>query len=164
MPLPILWVVDYFVIDGEGFRFGRFYRTAGWYAHIAAWTAFPCWLLSLILFKSVISYGAYFLALTGILQIVAVVVWSVVRNPNPLHIPFEDGDIVTHFGPSYWLTLVIGILCLILSVAILICEHFYNEATYLFFGVDPLTNYETAYLSRYCYIENTNIIPIISNS
>jgi hypothetical protein len=37
LPLPILWVVDYFTIDGEGLRYGRHYRTAGWYAHIAMW-------------------------------------------------------------------------------------------------------------------------------
>lgn len=52
LPLPILWIVDYFVIDGEGQRYGRFYRTAGWYTHILMWTAFPCWLLAVILFKS----------------------------------------------------------------------------------------------------------------
>jgi len=37
LPLPILWVVDYFTMDGEGLRYGRHYRTAGWYAHIAMW-------------------------------------------------------------------------------------------------------------------------------
>lgn len=52
LPLPILWIVDYFVIDGEGFRFGRFYRTAGWYTHIVMWAAFACWLLAIILFRS----------------------------------------------------------------------------------------------------------------
>lgn len=36
-PLPILWVAEYFTLDGEGFRFGRHYRLAGWYAHICVW-------------------------------------------------------------------------------------------------------------------------------
>nr|CAD7588576.1 unnamed protein product [Timema genevievae] len=35
LPLPILWVADYFTWDGEGLRFGRYYRTAGWFTHIA---------------------------------------------------------------------------------------------------------------------------------
>jgi len=37
LPFPILWIAEYFVIDGEGIRFGRFYRTAGWYCHILLW-------------------------------------------------------------------------------------------------------------------------------
>lgn len=37
LPIPILWVVDYFILDGENIRFGRFYRTAGWYCHILLW-------------------------------------------------------------------------------------------------------------------------------
>lgn len=108
LPTPILWVVDYFVIDGEGFRFGRFYRTAGWYSHILLWCAFTAWLVANILFRSVILYGAYCLGITGILQILANLIWLVVRNSNPLVIPFEEGVITMKFGFSYWLTLVTG--------------------------------------------------------
>lgn len=36
-PLPILWIAEYFTFDGEGIRFGRHYRTAGWYTHILLW-------------------------------------------------------------------------------------------------------------------------------
>ena len=36
-PLPILWIAEYFTFDGEGFRFGRFYRLAGWYSHMCLW-------------------------------------------------------------------------------------------------------------------------------
>jgi hypothetical protein len=38
LPIPILWIAEYFIIDGEGIRFGRFYRTAGWYCHILLWS------------------------------------------------------------------------------------------------------------------------------
>ena len=109
LPTPILWVVDYFVIDGEGFRFGRFYRTAGWYCHVALWCAFACWLLSLILFRSVILYGAYCIGICGLLQLLANLLWLVIRNPNPLLIPFEDATIKTTFGASYWLTFSSGV-------------------------------------------------------
>ncbi|KRT82502.1 hypothetical protein AMK59_4481, partial [Oryctes borbonicus] len=98
LPLPILWVVDYFVIDGEGFRHGRFYRTAGWYAHIATWTAFPCWILANVLFRSVIQYGAYFLAITGGLLLFSNLLWVVIRNPLPLVIPFEHMTLTTTYG------------------------------------------------------------------
>ncbi len=36
-PFPILWIAEYFTIDGEGIRWGRFYRQAGFYAHIMLW-------------------------------------------------------------------------------------------------------------------------------
>ena len=36
-PLPILWIAEYFTIDGEGIRWGRHYLQAGWYAHIMMW-------------------------------------------------------------------------------------------------------------------------------
>ena len=39
-PYPILWIAEYFTIDGEGIRWGRFYRQAGFYAHIMMWLAF----------------------------------------------------------------------------------------------------------------------------
>lgn len=107
-PTPILWVAEYFLIDGEGFRFGRFYRTAGWYTHIALWMAFPCWIIANILFRSLIRHGAYFLIGTGCLQLLGVLLWSVIRNPNELFIPFADGNIVTKYGITYWLTFASG--------------------------------------------------------
>ena len=36
-PLPIIWIAEYFIFDGEGIRWGRHYRQAGWYAHIMMW-------------------------------------------------------------------------------------------------------------------------------
>lgn len=37
LPLPILQVAEYFTFDGEGIRFGRYYRQAGWYTHLILW-------------------------------------------------------------------------------------------------------------------------------
>ena len=36
-PLPILWVAEYFTLDGEQIRWGRKFRVAGWYTHILLW-------------------------------------------------------------------------------------------------------------------------------
>ncbi|KAJ8951370.1 hypothetical protein NQ318_009306 [Aromia moschata] len=149
LPLPIIWIMDYFIIDGEGFRFGRFYRTAGWYTHIILWTAFACWLLANILFRSVLSYGAYFLGTCGILQLVANLIWLVVRNPIPLVIPFEEDKLVTKFGFNFWMTFVVGILCIILSGIILFMDYMYDQELYALFGINPLNNYdEVVYLTK----------------
>ena len=57
---------------------------------------------------SVIRYGAYFSVLTGLLQLLACLLWAVIRNPNPLIIPFADGIITTKYGVNFWLTFASG--------------------------------------------------------
>lgn len=85
----------------------------------------------------------------GLLQLTANLLWSVIRNPNPLVIPFEHATITTKFGVSYWLTLISGLVCVIISIAIIIVDVRFATHLYLFFGVDPLNSYdEVAYLSR----------------
>lgn len=37
LPYPILWIAEYFTLDGEQIRWGRKFRVAGWYAHIFLW-------------------------------------------------------------------------------------------------------------------------------
>lgn len=37
LPTPILRVANVFTIDGEGIRYGRMYRTAGYHAHTLIW-------------------------------------------------------------------------------------------------------------------------------
>ncbi|KAJ8922367.1 hypothetical protein NQ315_004310 [Exocentrus adspersus] len=149
LPLPILWVMDYFVIDGEGFRYGRFYRTAGWYTHIAMWAAFACWLLTIILFKSVISYGAYTLGMCGLLQLLSNLIWFAVRNPHPLVIPFENGVLETKYGFNYWANFVTGLICIVISGVILYMDYKYDQELYNFFGINPLNSYDAvAYLTK----------------
>ncbi|XP_049765664.1 dual oxidase maturation factor 1-like isoform X3 [Schistocerca cancellata] len=108
LPIPILWIIDYLVIDGEGFRFGRYYRTAGWYAHIAMWSAFPCWLVANLSFLHVVRYGGYFMVLTGFFQILACVLWASIRNYQELAIPIGKEVLVTHFGFHFWLVLIVA--------------------------------------------------------
>ena len=36
-PYPVLWIAEYFTLDGEQIRWGRKFRQAGWYAHIGMW-------------------------------------------------------------------------------------------------------------------------------
>ena len=36
-PYPILWIAEYFTLDGEQLRWFRKYRQGGWYAHIFLW-------------------------------------------------------------------------------------------------------------------------------
>ncbi|XP_068084064.1 dual oxidase maturation factor 1 [Anabrus simplex] len=145
LPLPILWVADYFVWDGEGLRFGRYYRTAGWYAHIALWSAFPCWLLANILFILEPRYGGYFTALVGSLQLLACILWAVIRNPLPLSIPFDGKELTTVYGSSFWLTIVSGILAVLMGFLVILMDLLFPDETTIFFGNDPLIVYNESY-------------------
>jgi len=52
LPFPILWIAEYFTFDGEGIRWGRHYRQAGWYAHICMWWVLHSYFLLVLSHKS----------------------------------------------------------------------------------------------------------------
>lgn len=138
IPLPILWIAEYFTFDGEGIRWGRHYRQAGWFSHIMLWLSFPLWLLTNILFLVLLRYGAYFLFMTGTSMVVANIIWATLRNANPLEIPFEDGVMKFSFGGSYYVCLITGVVCMILAVVIRILDLRFPTQLVTFFGVDVL--------------------------
>lgn len=139
VPLPILWIAEYFTFDGEGIRWGRHYRLAGWYAHIMMWLALPLWFLTVILFYILLRYGACMLMLTGAVMVTANILWSSIRNFNELLIPFTDTkQLVFTYGGSYWINLIVGVLCIIMGLVIYIMDLRFPSAISSFFGVDVL--------------------------
>ncbi|XP_066961164.1 dual oxidase maturation factor 1-like isoform X2 [Macrobrachium rosenbergii] len=145
-PYPILWVAEYFTFDGDGIRFGRHYRTAGWYSHILLWAAFPAWVMTVLLFKMVIRYAALALVLTGVLLLIPAVIWSCYRNPIELEIPFEGGILTTKFGWCFYLALLTepenSSVCQ--SPGMIEMDLFNNSATWYCAGLPP-----TSPLSKY---------------
>ncbi|XP_046400601.1 dual oxidase maturation factor 1-like [Ischnura elegans] len=146
LPLPILWLAEYFTIDGEGFRIGRFYRTAGWYAHVALWAAVPAWIMSNLLFLTVVRYGALWAVITGLLQLMACLIWCVVKNPIPLEVPYNTGHLITGYGIDFWKTVFSGCLCIVFGVIVLLCDLRFPDETSVFFSHDPLSEYEECHL------------------
>ncbi|XP_060567555.1 dual oxidase maturation factor 1-like isoform X2 [Ruditapes philippinarum] len=138
LPLPILWIAEYFTFDGEGIRWGRHYRQAGWYSHILMWLCFPLWVLTNILFFVLLSYGANFLMLTGTCMIVANIIWATLRNPLELKIPWEDGIMEFSYGGSFYITLITGIFCVVSGIVIRLLDLRFPNALTTFFGVDVL--------------------------
>ncbi|XP_063244374.1 dual oxidase maturation factor 1-like isoform X2 [Bacillus rossius redtenbacheri] len=147
LPLPVLWVADYFTWDGEGLRFGRHYRTAGWYTHICLWTAFPCWILANFFFLSSVRFGAVFTCLMGALQLLASFTWIGIRNSVPLVIPFEGGEITMRYGPNFWLTVIGGVVCTLVGLLLLLLDCRFPDEISTFFGIDPLAEYEEYHLT-----------------
>ncbi|XP_011309827.1 dual oxidase maturation factor 1 [Fopius arisanus] len=142
LPIPILWVVDYFIIDGENIRFGRFYRTAGWYCHILLWAALPAWILANIFLQSVGRYAAYFTGLVGFLELLSCIIWASVRNPIPLEIPFEQATLKTTYGFSFWLALSTGILSLLIAAVLIVMDLRCPNVLSNFLGINILDQYD----------------------
>ena len=123
------------------------------------WTAFPCWLISMIMFCVVIRYGAMFLIGTGIFQLIAVTIWYSVRNFVELQVPYEyhEKEVIlkTHFGSDFYLVLINGGMCVLLGFGIFVANAVFPDEMCQFFGIDPLTLYDEYHLSK---IEQNDVI------
>lgn len=148
LPLPILWISEYFTLDGEDILWGRSYRLAGYYAWIMVWTAFPLWLLANILFFMVIRNGAYFLMLTGGSLLTANILYAGIRYGfQPMVIPFTAEKMLHfHKGATFYLCMVAGLIAFLSGIVILFMDFNYPLEIAAFFGVDPLQDFEDTFV------------------
>ncbi|XP_072038743.1 dual oxidase maturation factor 1-like isoform X2 [Amphiura filiformis] len=146
-PYPILWIAEYFTLDGEDIRWGRSYRLAGYYTWIILWTAFPLYLISLILFFNVVRYGAYFLMATGVTMITGNIIYASVRFGSEMIIPFTDEKkLIFHKGASFYVCLVAGIVSVVCGLLVVLLDYFEPEKVSSFFNVDPLIDFEETFV------------------
>jgi hypothetical protein len=136
IPVPIRQVASWFILEGDYIHWGRFYRVAGWYTHILMWIAFVSWALTNILYFLSIRHAAIGTMVTGVVMVLANIVWGGVVNQvqDPLRIPFRDGIITLTYGWCFYLCLFSGLFC-ILAGAVLFTllklprtEAFINES------------------------------------
>jgi len=115
IPVPIRQVAAWFILEGDYIHWGRFYRVAGWYTHILMWLAFVSWAITNILFFLSIRHAAIGTMVTGIIMLLANIVWGGVVNQaqDPLRIPFRDGVITLAYGWCFYLCLFSGLGCLL---------------------------------------------------
>lgn len=139
LPYPILWIAEYFTLDGEQIRWFRKYRQAGWYAHILLWLAFTTYLLSIVLFIFVISTAAWFMLYTGLFMVLASFAYSIIIINDPvMEIPFGDIEghrvaLVLHHGWAYIINIVTGCGTTLLACLILILNFFFPRQVATFF-------------------------------
>jgi len=130
LPYPILWVAEWFTLEGDYIHWGRFARIAGWYCHILMWIALVCWALTNILFLISNTYfGSVGICITGTVMILANIVYSAVKNQNlnQLAIPFQDGFLTLTYGWCYYLNLFTGIFCVISGILLLVYLQFWQK-------------------------------------
>lgn len=146
LPYPILWVAEYFTIDGEGIRFGRYYRQAGFYSHLMIWLAFPLWIIALILFKTTLQYASYFSMMTGGSLLIANILYATIQNPLPLEIPFSTEKVlIFHYGWCFWMNLVMAFLTILIGVVVFALDLRSPEALATFFNHDISQDVEEYY-------------------
>ncbi|NXF89406.1 DOXA2 factor, partial [Eubucco bourcierii] len=135
LPTPILYVAEKFRARSPcGVQ--QQYRSAGRYASIALWVAFCTWLLSNILFSTpALVYGGYALLLTGAFLSLSLLSFSTVRTSLLCPIHFGPLALHTAYGGSFWLTLAVGLLCLLAGLTVVLLHHFNLDLLKTFFDL-----------------------------
>ncbi|NWX18096.1 DOXA2 factor, partial [Aegotheles bennettii] len=135
LPSPILYVAEKFTTQSPcGVH--RQYRISSHYASATLWVAFCTWLISNILFSMpVLVYGGYMLLVTGAFMIFSLLSFSTVRNSLTCPIHFGTAILHTGYGGSFWLTLVIGLLCFVAGITVVTLHYFNLDLLKTFFDL-----------------------------
>ncbi|KAJ8029889.1 Dual oxidase maturation factor 1 [Holothuria leucospilota] len=137
MPFPILWVAEYFTLDGEDILWGRSYRLSGFYANIMLWTAWSLWILAVILSFLSIQVCSEILMLCGASMLCSNVLWTMIRYGSELIIPVASQQFLRFtFGWTFYLCLFVGILTLIFGFIVMVFNFFRPHETKLFFSFE----------------------------
>ncbi|KFQ36632.1 Dual oxidase maturation factor 2, partial [Merops nubicus] len=135
LPSPILYVVEKFTTQSPC-SVHRQYRISGHYASAALWVAFCTWLIANMLFSMpVLVYGGYMLLVTGAFMIFSLLSFATVRNSPMCPIQFGTAALHTGYGGSFWLTLVIGLLCLVAGITVVALHYFNMDLLKTFFDL-----------------------------
>lgn len=139
-PYPILWIAEYFTLDGEWIRWGRYARWGGYYAHVCLWASLPCWFFAVCLWPVATKPAAVMTMWTGFWQTFGCILYTIVTNlarPN-LIIPFADGALYPVHGWSFWMVLFTGVGTLFLGLALFMGALYWKLDDYLRPSVQPL--------------------------
>ncbi|NXI40191.1 DOXA2 factor, partial [Galbula dea] len=135
LPSPILYVAEKFTTRSPcGVH--RQYRISSRYASAALWVAFCTWLISNMLFSMpVLVYGGYMLLVTGAFMIFSLLSFSTVRNSPMCPIQFGTAALNPGYGGSFWLTLMVGLLCFVAGMAVVTLHYFNLDLLKTFFDL-----------------------------
>ncbi|XP_066859713.1 dual oxidase maturation factor 2 isoform X1 [Anser cygnoides] len=135
LPSPILYVAEKFTTESPC-NMHRQYRISGHYASATLWVAFCTWLISNMLFSMpVLVYGGYMVLITGAFMIFSLLSFSTVRNSLLCPIQFGTASLLIDYGGSFWLTLVIGLLCFVAGITIVALHYFNSDLLKTFFDL-----------------------------
>ncbi|XP_076983868.1 dual oxidase maturation factor 2 [Tamandua tetradactyla] len=118
LPDPVLYLAEKFTPNSPCGLY-RQYRLAGHYASATLWVAFCLWLLAnALLSMPVPLYGGLALLAAGALALFTVFAFASTSSVPPCPLRLGSAVLTTHYGAAFWVTLAIGILCLLLGGAV----------------------------------------------
>ncbi|XP_027513612.1 dual oxidase maturation factor 2-like [Corapipo altera] len=135
LPSPILYVAEKFTSQSPC-AVHRQYRISGHYASATLWVAFCTWIISNILFSMpALVYGGYMLLVTGAFMTFSLLSFSTVRNSPMCLIQIGTATLHVVYGGSFWLTLVIGLLCFVAGITVVALHHLNLDMLKTFFDL-----------------------------
>ena len=112
--------------------------------------AFTTYILSILFFVHVISYGALFMLLTGLLMLLACLTYGVtIRNDPSLEIHFPDATLRPSFSHGFWLTLFTGIFTVCLAMLISYVDRYWPRQTAIIFHHSTTDDQDIFVVSQY---------------
>uniref|UniRef100_H3ABE7 Dual oxidase 2 n=2 Tax=Latimeria chalumnae TaxID=7897 RepID=H3ABE7_LATCH len=133
LPNPILYIAEKFTLESPCRVYAQ-YRLSGHYASAMLWVAFCAWIVSNILFSlPVLAYGGFMMVTTGTFMIFSILSFSTIRNTPLCSIYVGSAALSTQFGPSFWLTLAIGLLCILIGLIVILMDQLIPEKLKMFF-------------------------------
>ncbi|CAG2200082.1 DUOXA1 [Mytilus edulis] len=148
LPQPMLTVVEFFSIDEGGFRWGRSFARAGYFAKILLLTSFSFWILANIMVCSVIYYGGVLYTLTGLTMFSASIVYHCMIPTAKLRFFCSESEFHLHYGICFWSILLMGLLTTIVGSIILIMDTKMPKTIQKFFLIEGFDDTEEAYESQ----------------
>ncbi|NWT05506.1 DOXA2 factor, partial [Mionectes macconnelli] len=135
LPSPILYVAEKFTSQSPC-AVHRQYRISGHYTSATLWVAFCTWIISNILFSMpALVYGGYMLLVTGAFMAFSLLSFSTVRNSPMCLIQIGTATLHVAYGGSFWLTLVIGLLCFVAGITVVALHHLNLDLLKTFFDL-----------------------------
>jgi dual oxidase maturation factor 1 len=139
-PYPILWIAEYFTLDAEWIRWGRYSRWGGYYAHVCIWASLPCWFFAVCLWPVVTKPAALMTFWSGFWMTFGCILYTIITNlarPN-LIIPFAEGALYPLHGWSFWLALWTGIGAMFLGLGMFMGAVYWKIDDFLRPSIQPL--------------------------
>uniref|UniRef100_UPI00398ED76E dual oxidase maturation factor 1-like n=1 Tax=Pristiophorus japonicus TaxID=55135 RepID=UPI00398ED76E len=127
LPDPILYVAEKFTPNSPCGIYSQ-YKVSGHYASATMWVALCAWMLSnILLWLLLFFHGGYMLLITGSFMIFSLISFGTTRQAPLCDITFDNVVLKSALGPSFWLTLVTALICLMIGIAILALSLFAPE-------------------------------------
>ncbi|XP_014789288.1 dual oxidase maturation factor 1 isoform X2 [Octopus bimaculoides] len=136
LPSPILTLTDYICFEGSDLMWGKYLRTAGYYAYILLCSTLTFWIITVILMCSVVFYGSVMFLISGLTMCITAIVYHLLQPPHPIQIPFGEEVLRLSYGWCFYLVLVTGIITSVIGLFFVALNCFDPNRLHCLFGFE----------------------------